>query len=319
MKLVMLLLSILVSLGILLVFLPMYLVWTNMHPPRSDGRNPNPRKLGLRHERLDLVTSDGVHIVAWHLVAGPGAPVVFLVHGLGGSKAGMLEYATRLQRAGFHAVLMDLRGHGESGDGYCTFGPDEAKDVAVVFDAIRSRPDVDVGRFGFYAHSMGSSAAVLALARDPGLKGYVIDSGYDDLAVLIRDVGRRFYRIPGPITQLGCNAYHNITGRRPETVSPAAVLRDCPAPGLFFHAHDDRTIPFARGQALYEAAAGRKLLVEVPGDHLAATAECGYEDKLVVFFRRAFSLPDFDPATAGFSSDTAPNAKNRLQSGGHGV
>jgi len=309
-KLVLLLLVLLIALGILLVFLPMYLVWTNMHPPRGDGRNPNPRKLGLPHERLDLVTNDGVHIVAWHLIADSGAPVVFLVHGLGGSKVGMLDYAARLHRAGFHAVLMDLRGHGESGDGYCTFGLDEAKDITVVLDAIRNKSGIDSGRIGFYAHSMGSSAAVRALASEPGLRGYVIDSGYDDLASLLRDVGRTFYGMPGPITQLGCNAYHNITGHRPETVSPAAVLRDCPAPGLFFHAREDRTIPFARGRALYEAAAGRKLFIEVPGDHLAATDEPGYENKLVEFFRQAFARPDFDPATAPLSGDAPLSSKN---------
>lgn len=76
-------------------------------------------------ERLKLSTSDGVALAAWYYPADlpPGAdadddptpaPVVILLHGLGGSHESVAPLAAELQAGGIAVVTPDLRGHGDS-------------------------------------------------------------------------------------------------------------------------------------------------------------------------------------------------------------
>lgn len=69
-------------------------------------------------ERLDLETSDGVRIAAWHYPVPAGAKsvaTVILVHDLEGSHNTLDHLARSLQRAGCTVVAPDLRSHGASG------------------------------------------------------------------------------------------------------------------------------------------------------------------------------------------------------------
>jgi dienelactone hydrolase len=69
-------------------------------------------------ERLDLETTDGVRIAAWHYPAPAGekaVATVILVHDIEGSHNTVDHLARSLQRAGCTVVAPDLRSHGASG------------------------------------------------------------------------------------------------------------------------------------------------------------------------------------------------------------
>ena len=55
----------------------------------------------------EVVTSDGIHIAGWYIPAGDGAPptatTVVMVHGYGGNKSGILNYAPGLHQ---HFILV---------------------------------------------------------------------------------------------------------------------------------------------------------------------------------------------------------------------
>jgi alpha-beta hydrolase superfamily lysophospholipase len=68
-------------------------------------------------ERLQLETSDGIEVAAWHYPVLEGtAPLgtVILLHDLGGSHRTVEPLAKALQAAGCTVVAPDLRGHGQS-------------------------------------------------------------------------------------------------------------------------------------------------------------------------------------------------------------
>lgn len=73
-------------------------------------------------ERLELSTSDGIDLAAWHYAAlrdqeadeATKPATVLLVHDLMGSHESVEPLALALQRKGFTVVAPDLRGHGES-------------------------------------------------------------------------------------------------------------------------------------------------------------------------------------------------------------
>src|SRR3954447_21893479 len=99
-----------------------------------------PADAGLPYEDVTFQASDGVSLAGW-FIPGPAAPgpVVVWVHGWMWNRLGntagqtpvpdrdvdFLPATTALHEAGFHVLMFDLRGHGESasGKGPQTYGP----------------------------------------------------------------------------------------------------------------------------------------------------------------------------------------------------
>jgi pimeloyl-ACP methyl ester carboxylesterase len=260
-----------IILGILIflaVAVPFRLLLINMTPARTGQGMPTPGDLGLAFETLDLVALDGVPIRAWLIHGDSGAPAVVMVHGKDGSKAGLLPLAAAVHRAtGYHVLLPDLRGHGESGDAPMTFGAKEAWDVEIAIEALKRRDGIDSTRIGFYGQSMGAAAIVLGAGRRQGTQCLVIDAGFDSLDAMMIAIARSRYGLPrrfiGPVRI----AYRLLTGFYPKDVAPAPVLSGLNLPVLVIHSTDDTSIPYERGLALFEAAIGEKEFVPIRGPH----------------------------------------------------
>jgi len=116
-------------------------------------------------------------------------PVVINLHGTGGSKEGQRKLLQELARAGFIAVAIDGRHHGERAPGgkaakstayvdairRAWFEPgreypfffDTAWDVMRLIDWLVTRADVDPRRIGTWGFSKGGIEAYLAAAADP--------------------------------------------------------------------------------------------------------------------------------------------------------
>ncbi|MFN9368016.1 MAG: alpha/beta hydrolase [Planctomycetia bacterium] len=82
----------------------------------ADGKQPAPAPSA---EEIELETSDGVLLTAWHYpgdasIPAAERPCVILLHDLGGSRKGVEPLARRLQGIGCDVVVPDLRGHGAS-------------------------------------------------------------------------------------------------------------------------------------------------------------------------------------------------------------
>lgn len=95
--------------------------------------------------------------------AGTG-PLVVAVPGMGDLRSTYDELRTALLAAGYRVVTTDLRGHGESGAGFTTYGDEAtASDVVALVEHLGSGPAVLVG------NSMGASAAAVVAADRPDL------------------------------------------------------------------------------------------------------------------------------------------------------
>ena len=112
-------------------------------------------------------------------------PVVIALHGTGGSKANMFSLCRKLAEAGFIAVAIDGRYHGErksgkgetdyddaivrawNGSGEHPFYYDTVWDVMRLVDYLQTRDDVDARRIGLIGISKGGIETYLAAAADP--------------------------------------------------------------------------------------------------------------------------------------------------------
>ena len=70
----------------------------------------------------------------------------------------------------YNTMIFDMRAHGEHTEGqYCTFGRDEALDVATAAKFLRTHPDLKGKPLLVYGFSMGAVAAIEAQAKDSSL------------------------------------------------------------------------------------------------------------------------------------------------------
>lgn len=91
----------------------------------------------------------------------PDGPQILLAHGLGSDGALMWRFGAALADAGWHAVAIDLRGHGDAPRAL------DYRLEAYGADLSATRPDRGVSWDAVVGHSLGGAAATLAAVSDP--------------------------------------------------------------------------------------------------------------------------------------------------------
>lgn len=95
----------------------------------------------------------------------PG-PGVLLLHMWRGQKEDWAPFATRLQEAGYAVLVLDLRGHGESGGSAEPVEPQLwIDDVVQAWQVLAEQPEVDGQRTAIIGASIGANLALRAAAE----------------------------------------------------------------------------------------------------------------------------------------------------------
>jgi pimeloyl-ACP methyl ester carboxylesterase len=97
---------------------------------------------------------------------------ILLLHGYMMSKETMLHWALDLAEAGYRAILVDLRGHGQSTGQWITYGAREADDLTQVLDDLERRGAL-AGKLGVLGTSYGASVALQLASRDERIEAIV--------------------------------------------------------------------------------------------------------------------------------------------------
>jgi pimeloyl-ACP methyl ester carboxylesterase len=246
---------------------------------------------GLSYQDVSLTTTDGLTISAWY-VPGTQPNGVVLVHGIHANRAYLIPQALILAEAGYHLLLIDLRGHGHSGGEEMTYGYREALDVQAAVDYLLALPEVK--QVGLLGHSLGAAAAVREAAGDPRVKAIVIQSSYSSLPAAVEDAFDNFTVFPkrffAPLI-VGLAQYR--TQVEIGQVDSARDLATMPArPVLIIHNLDDGLFPFHHAQTMYDAAQDPKQLWAVQGvGHINPIVghETEYKERILKFFADAFN------------------------------
>lgn len=166
---------------------------------------PWDRILGIENHRLDLGRIHGLEDrYGWQRVMVPskdgtelrgtyietvkgGRKAVVLLHGLYQNRSMCVPYISMYQDMGYNVLLVDLRGHGESGGGHTDWGIHDVDDMNAWVDFLRSKnPSMEIG---FHGISLGAAMALIYSGSEEGqhMKFYVADSSYGNLLALGRD------------------------------------------------------------------------------------------------------------------------------------
>jgi pimeloyl-ACP methyl ester carboxylesterase len=268
-----------------------------------------PGDLGLKAEDVSFSSPDGIALRAWYIAAdGTARGTVILVHGIDGNRSDMLPRASFLVRNHYSTLLVDLRGHGESGGNYATPGYMEALDILGSVSYLRHSRH-QLGPLAVLGHSYGAVAALYAAAQSPDIAAVVADSAFISFegmmrratALLSKDPERSFWARLG-LKFAGSRAvemavipiYYLRTGVWPSGHANVllAISRIGQRPILFIAGERDQICPPDNTRIMYQAALSpNKSLLIVPHaehDSTFTTAPDLYESTVVGFLLKAF-------------------------------
>jgi uncharacterized protein len=222
--------------------------------PASDRRS-TATEAGLSgFQDLVLTTPDHERLVAWWKPPQPGKALILYFHGNGGSLWNERLRAHALTASGRGLLMISYRGYSGS-----TGSPTEAglhTDARTAYDWVRQ--SYDTARLVAYGESLGTGVAV-RLASEQPLAGLILDAPYTSTA----DVASLTYWYV-PVSWLMLDQFRSLD-----------IIQKVKAPILILHGTDDRTIPFAFGERLFEAAPEPKRFVRIEGGSHTRNLEQG--------------------------------------------
>jgi fermentation-respiration switch protein FrsA (DUF1100 family) len=274
---------------------------------RTVPKAVNPGRWGVDYSELPIPCSPWGAMPGWLIPGGKDGPVVMVLAGSGGNRAGSVSrtLALGLHRRGYDVLLFDTRGQGDSA-GIKTFGIGEARDIVCALDAIAlARPHAQVGAVGF---SLGAASALRAAGVDSRLEAVAAYASYAETdSELIRSEVAGYGAKGGsiasalvwpPLARLSLQVWSGTLSRIPQPIE--AVRHFDGRALLLLHNAGDPLIPRSHERKLEEAARASLLRAHVfpVGGHPPPLLDVHFEDELLAtigdFFDVAFSRPPID-------------------------
>ncbi len=246
---------------------------------------------GLAYQDVTLTAADGNKVSGWY-VPGSRPQAIILVHGIHANRAYLAPQAQFLAEAGYHLLLIDLRGHGRSEGARMTYGYRESLDVLAGVDYLAQQPEV--AQIGALGHSLGAAAMVKAAAIDPRLEAIVVQSSYSSLPQAVEDTFENFVLLPRwPFAPLIVALAEYRTGVEISQVDSARDLGTMPSrPVFIIHNKGDNLFLLHHAQKMYNSAQQPKSLWVVDGmGHVNPFHghEAEYKTSVLNFFRNGFN------------------------------
>jgi fermentation-respiration switch protein FrsA (DUF1100 family) len=198
-------------------------------------------------EEISLTAADGVHIVGWHVAPRDGQPVILYLHGNGGALRYRVERFHRLIKESVGLVAIEYRGYGGSEGSPSEAGLFADAEAAYAFAASRYRPDQLV----LWGESLGTGVAVYLAAEKP-VGRVILEAPFTSTAAV---AAQRYWFMP--VRLLMKDQF-----RSDERIANVS------APVLILHGLNDRTVPYAMGEQMFDLAKGNKHIVRfIDGGH----------------------------------------------------
>jgi fermentation-respiration switch protein FrsA (DUF1100 family) len=199
---------------------------------------------GLR--AVQIMTADGLPLLAWHRPAPVGQPTLAYFHGNGGSIADRIPRIRRFAAAGWGLLFLDYRGFGGNPG-----APSEQGFYADARGAMAFLRAAGAGPIVVYGESVGTGVAVRIASQQP-VAALLLESPYTSVAAIAQE---RFWFVPV-----------RWLSRDPFDLLP--LMRDVHAPVLIMQGARDGIVPPAMGRAVFAAAHEPKQFWSAPeGDH----------------------------------------------------
>lgn len=218
------------------------------------------------HEDVVIRAYDGVKLFGRFYDREERRGIVIMMHGYRSMAENDFSCSSEfVHNEGFAMLLCDERAHGKSGGNVMTFGVRERWDVLSWVNYVEKRfPGEKILVEGL---SMGAATVVMAAGEGypASVRGMIADCGYTSPKEIISSVIRSCHlpvKIFYPLVRLAGLIFGMFDC---EECSAVEAAKKAAVPALFIHGEADGFVPCAMGKANFEAYAGPKKLVTVPG------------------------------------------------------
>lgn len=192
------------------------------------------------------------------------------LHGNTSSRLESLPFLRFLLPSNISVFAFDFSGSGLSGGEYVSLGWWEKDDLGAVTAFLRSTGRVS--KIVLVGRSMGAVTALMYAAEDPSIAGMVLDSPFSDLTRLVKELGGLLLpNMPSVVLSMVVwfvkRSVKSRAGFNIDHLSPIDLVGKIKVPALFIVGNSDMFVQPSHGITLYSLYAGKKNLLQVPGDH----------------------------------------------------
>jgi fermentation-respiration switch protein FrsA (DUF1100 family) len=243
-----------------------------------------------------LTSRDGLRLHAYGVdPQTPGHSWAILCHGYTSRADDMTGIARHFDDRGFHVLLPDARGAGQSEGAYIGMGwPDRLDVVDWIGQVLQWDPEAEIALYGI---SMGG-ATVMMVSGEPlpaQVKAIVEDCGYSSVWEEFSYQLNMLFHVPSfPMMSFASLVGRVRAGFWLGDADAVSQVRKSVTPMLFIHGDSDTFVPSDMVYRVYEAATCPKELVLVPGaGHGGASDVLGedYWETLWTFLGQTMTLP----------------------------
>jgi alpha-beta hydrolase superfamily lysophospholipase len=249
------------------------------------------------HAQWSIRSRDGIELVGYYFPSPiKSKNCVLLVHGHNASAKDMGIIAAQYHERQFNVLLIDSRGHGQSGGHYSGLGWLEWRDCPLWIDRIVA----ELGQStAVILHGISMGANTLLNAAGEGLpsevRAVIADSPFTSVRAIMTYRLHKHHIPAMPI--LISAALLNLAGQRHQIfgADTRKQVARSKVPIFFIHSRADRQNPPWMSQQLYDRAAGFSELWitgDAPHGMLFATENGAYTTRVFEFIQQALALGD---------------------------
>jgi uncharacterized protein len=220
---------------------------------------PKVRAKPPHYQVISLLTSDSIKLSAWLSKVPNAKGTVILFPGYASAKDALLANAKVFNQLGYHTLLVDFRGVGESEGIETTIGYREAEDVKTAFryvETLKLNPKIYL-----FGNSMGAAAVLRALSEyNLPATAALVECPFGSMLAAVRARVRTMNLPPSPIAELlvfwgGWQNNYWAFGHQ-----PSEYAKKVKVPTLLLYGNADERVTPAETQAIFANLAGEKKL-----------------------------------------------------------
>ncbi len=215
----------------------------------------------LDMQEVQIITADGLHLLAWYKPARVAQPTVLVVHGNAGNIGNRMPLARHLIESGFGVLLLEYRGYAGNPGSPSESGLYSDADAAMTFLNKQGIKDKQVVVYG---ESLGTGVAT-KVATQYSVCALVLQSPFTSLTSVAR------YHYPW------------ILLRPWDKFDSLSRIKQINAPLLIVHGKDDTLVPFEQGLTLFNHAPEPKTMIALPGKKHNDLWDDAYFEQLTAF------------------------------------
>ena len=219
------------------------------------------------YKKLTATTEDNYRLIATSF--SPEAEShkwVLLLHGYTGWKEELYPIACQYVKRGYHALVPDMRCNGESEGDFIGMGwTDRLDNILWLDEILKEDPEAEIVIHG---QSMGAACALMMSGEDlPNQVSAIIsDCAYTDAYSMFAKQMKDWFSLPSFPLLDSMNLMLQLRGGYDlKDASALEAVKKTRLPVLIIHGNQDDMVPVDMAYELYDAAAGKKELLIVPG------------------------------------------------------